>query len=81
MKQIYHGEFCPLRGYEMAEKGNISYKYNKKGFGERKMKRKLVIDGNAVYEIDEDCMLGRRLDVEEKKEVQEQSEKEGSKEE
>lgn len=26
------------------------------------MSRKLVIDGNAVYEIDEDCMLRRRLD-------------------
>ena len=26
------------------------------------MKRKLVIDGNAVYEIDEECMLGKRLD-------------------
>ena len=26
------------------------------------MSRKLVIDGNAVYEIDEDCMLRQRLD-------------------
>lgn len=26
------------------------------------MKRKLIIDGNAVYEIDENCMLRRRLD-------------------
>lgn len=25
------------------------------------MKRKLIIDGNAVYEIDEDCMLKRGL--------------------
>lgn len=25
------------------------------------MKRKLIIDGNAVYEVDEDCMLGRCL--------------------
>ena len=27
------------------------------------MRRKLIIDGNAVYEIDEDCMLRKRLDV------------------
>lgn len=26
------------------------------------MSRKLVIDGNAVYEIDEDCMLKKRID-------------------
>ena len=26
------------------------------------MGRKLIIDGNAVYEIDEDCMLKRRVD-------------------
>lgn len=26
------------------------------------MKRKLIIDGNAVYEIDEDCMVKKRLD-------------------
>ena len=26
------------------------------------MKRKLIIDGNAVYEIDENCMLKNRLD-------------------
>jgi adenylate kinase len=26
------------------------------------MKRKLIIDGNAVYEVDEDCMLGRCLE-------------------
>ena len=24
------------------------------------MKRKLIIDGTAVYEVDEDCLLGRR---------------------
>ena len=28
------------------------------------MNRKLIIDGNAVYEIDEECMLRRRLDQE-----------------
>ena len=26
------------------------------------MPRKLIIDGNAVYEIDETCMLKQRLD-------------------
>ncbi len=26
------------------------------------MTRKLIIDGNAVYEIDEDCMLKNRVD-------------------
>lgn len=30
------------------------------------MGRKLMIDGNAVYEIDEDCMLRKKLDTEEK---------------
>lgn len=29
------------------------------------MKRKLIIDGNAVYELDEDCMLTKKLDEEE----------------
>lgn len=28
------------------------------------MARKLIIDGNAVYEIDEECMLKRRVDKE-----------------
>ena len=31
------------------------------------MKRKLIIDGNAVYEIDENCMLINRLDKEKEK--------------
>lgn len=31
------------------------------------MNRRLIIDGNAVYEIDEDCMLGKRMEEEEKK--------------
>lgn len=26
------------------------------------MSRKLIIEGNAVYEIDEECMLRKRLD-------------------
>lgn len=38
------------------------------------MKQRLIIDGNAVYELDEKCMLKKRLDTErgrEKKEKQE----------
>ncbi|WP_278321099.1 hypothetical protein [Coprococcus sp. AF21-14LB] len=31
------------------------------------MKRKLIIDGNAVYEIDEDCMLTKKLKEKEEK--------------
>ena len=31
------------------------------------MKRKLIIDGNAVYEIDEDCMLTKKLKKKEEK--------------
>ena len=43
------------------------------------MKRKLIIDGNAVYEIDENCMLKNRLDKEKEKKDREQirSEKAG----
>lgn len=33
------------------------------------MKRKLIIDGNAVYEIDEDCMLKKRMDKEQPRNV------------
>ena len=29
------------------------------------MARKVIIDGNAVYEIDEECMLKRRVDEKE----------------
>lgn len=36
----------------------------KKGNGS--MNRKLIIDGTAVYEVDEECMLKKRLDEEEK---------------
>ncbi|MEZ3433126.1 MAG: hypothetical protein K1W34_00550 [Lachnospiraceae bacterium] len=32
------------------------------------MSRKLIIDGSAVYEVDEDCMLKRRSTEDEKKE-------------
>ena len=43
------------------------------------MKRKLIIDGNAVYEIDENCMLKNRLDKEKEKKDREtiRSEKAG----
>ena len=30
------------------------------------MKRKLIIDGNAVFELDEECMLKKQLDAEKK---------------
>lgn len=30
----------------------------------KKMSRKLIIDGNAVYEIDEECMVKRRVNKE-----------------
>lgn len=36
------------------------------------MSRKLIIDGNAVYEIDEECMLKKRLD---EKDMEEQTQK------
>ena len=44
------------------------------------MKRKLIIDGNAVYEIDENCMLKNRLDKEKEKKDREKirSEKAGN---
>lgn len=32
------------------------------------MNRKLIIDGNAVYEIDEACMLKKHLDERKEKE-------------
>ena len=43
------------------------------------MRRKLIIDGNAVYEIDEDCMLKKRLDVNGEKDLQEHVNKNGEK--
>lgn len=35
------------------------------------MKRKLIIDGNAVYEIDEACMLKKHLNQEKEDKQQE----------
>lgn len=39
------------------------------------MSRKLIIEGNAVYEIDEDCMLKKRLDAGFQKEEKKQKER------
>ena len=33
------------------------------------MSRKLIIDGNAVYELDENCMLKKIIDTEERQEI------------
>lgn len=40
------------------------------------MKRRLIIDGNAVYELDEECMLKKRLDREENIEKDKKAEQE-----
>ena len=45
----------------------------------RGMKRKLIIDGNAVYEIDEDCMLKRKITEEEVQEERSRQCEEGQK--
>lgn len=44
------------------------------------MRRKLIIDGNAVYEVDEECMLKKRLDKgkKEEEEKRENRKKEGA---
>ena len=39
------------------------------------MSRKLIIDENAVYEIDEECMLKRRLNGKESREASQREEK------
>jgi hypothetical protein len=43
-------------------KSSTYYNREKKEKVKFRMKRKLIIDGNAVYEIDEDCMLRKRMD-------------------
>ncbi|MEF2605582.1 MAG: hypothetical protein U0M87_00745 [Schaedlerella sp.] len=43
------------------------------------MKRKLIIDGNAVYEIDEHCMLKHKIREKEILEEQSMQRKEGQK--
>lgn len=55
------------------------YKERKKKEKRIFMKRKLIIDGNAVYEIDENCMLKNRVDKEREKKDREKirSEKAG----
>ncbi len=42
---------------------------------EKTMSRKLIIDGNAVYEIDEECMLKNRLDIKEDGKASDKEEK------
>jgi len=42
------------------------------------MDRKLIIDGNAVYEIDETCMLKKQLEENKEKEQTEAAERNGS---
>lgn len=45
------------------------------------MRRKLIIDGNAVYELDEDCMLRKRLDqMEHSKEEKQETRKDSTEE-
>ena len=47
---------------------------------EKTVSRKLIIDGNAVYEIDEDCMLKRRLIEQERENAEKRGQKDaGSK--
>lgn len=43
------------------------------------MDRKLIIDGNAVYELDEKCMLKKQLNSGEKKENHKRRESDGYK--
>lgn len=38
------------------------------------MDRRLIIDGNAVYELDEKCMLKKRLNTGDKKDEQKRCE-------
>lgn len=49
-----------------------SYHNRKKG-SDRRM-RKLIIDGNAVYELDEKCMLIREISDKEKEKAEVQKE-------
>ena len=53
--------------------------YNKEIKGVSIMKRRLIIDGNAVYEIDEDCMLKKRITEENEEKDKMKKEKESSK--
>ena len=54
--------------------------YNKVIKGVIIVKRRLIIDGNAVYEIDEDCMLKKRI-TEENEEKNKKKKKEDAAEE
>lgn len=44
------------------------------------LSRKLIIDGSAVYELDEECMLKRRTDEEGKDKEEKKENKQDSKE-
>ena len=59
-------------------KYDIFHILNYKNMKERSlsMKRRLIIDGNAVYELDENCMLGKRIDVPPKEEEKKAQDKE-----
>ena len=46
-----------VRRYFKEIKNAVKHKKTK-----LKMSRKLIIDGNAVYELDENCMLKKRLE-------------------
>lgn len=39
------------------------------------MKRKLIIDGNAVYELDEECMLQQKVEKEKTQKDREQEQR------
>lgn len=45
-----------------AKRGFYTYYIFRNENGGDFMHRRLIIDGNAVYELDEDCMLQKRLD-------------------
>lgn len=45
------------------------------------MSRKLIIEGNAIYEIDEECMLKKRLEEEEREKLKRSGENKNSQEE
>lgn len=49
--------------------------------GRMNMDRRLIIDGNAVYEIDEKCMLKKQLKEREEKMKENAAERDGEEEE
>ena len=61
MRNMAVGQDCSVAFWGTAHK----IIRNKEIGMEKTMSRKLIIDGNAVYEIDEECMLKNRLDIKE----------------